>query len=232
MSFINKVANVKPSKSLNDNGCMHYCSKIDGSYLTHVGMEKDWPKRLLKKGITEQLQNKSNNPGCTVNIGFNPQEKKWYGWSHRALYGFGISSTCKKGDCHYIPTDKDDFLEDCIRFWDNKDHRNIRGKHDIQENDINKTEHGVYVEWDYSNEIKNKKLRGNISGIFTPYPEKYGKGEWVAKTLEDAKQMAIGFSTGSTIFSILVKLGLITKKERLARRGKFQLWDFYGKELI
>ena len=28
------------------------------------------------------------------------------------------------------------------------------------------------------------------------YPDKWGKGEWVAKTMEDAKQMAIDFSDG------------------------------------
>jgi len=31
---------------------------------------------------------------------------------------------------------------------------------------------------------------------FTPYPEKYGRGEWTAETLADAKQMAIDFNKG------------------------------------
>ena len=26
---------------------------------------------------------------------------KWYGWSHRATYGFGIGDKVKKGDCAY-----------------------------------------------------------------------------------------------------------------------------------
>lgn len=30
--------------------------------------------------------------------------------------------------------------------------------------------------------------------MFIPFPEKWGKGEWTAKTLEDAKQMAIDFA--------------------------------------
>ena len=37
-------------------------------------------------------------------------------------------------------------------------------------------------------------MRGQISGIFSEYPEKWGKGEWVAKNIEDAKQMAIDFA--------------------------------------
>lgn len=27
---------------------------------------------------------------------------KWYGWSHRAVYGFGIGDKVKKGDCAYV----------------------------------------------------------------------------------------------------------------------------------
>jgi hypothetical protein len=60
----------------------------------------------------------------TVSVGYNPKERKWYGWSHRAKYGFGIGSTVKKGDIAYVEE----------------------------------------------------------------------KGEWTAKTLEDAKQMAIDFA--------------------------------------
>lgn len=59
-------------------------------------------------------------------IGFSEKEQKWYGWSHRAIYGFGIGSKVKKGDAGYNPE----------------------------------------------------------------------KGEWVAKTLDDAKKMAIDFAEG------------------------------------
>ena len=114
--FINKVAIQKGDT---------YHSKIDGAYFTHVGLDKDF-KLFLKKGIVEELQNMNNNPNGIVNIGYNPEEKKWYGWSHRAIYGFGIGSKCEKGHAHYNPK----------------------------------------------------------------------KGEWTAKTMEDAKQMAMDFAEG------------------------------------
>lgn len=57
-------------------------------------------------------------------IGFSTKDGKYYGWSHRAIFGFKIGSKCKKGDCHYLPE----------------------------------------------------------------------KGEWIAKTFDDAKQMAIDFA--------------------------------------
>ena len=52
----------------------------------------------------------------------------------------------------------------------------------------------VLVEYQYNNEVPNKNTRGMEDRDFTAYPEKWGKGEWVAKTLEDAKQMAIDFA--------------------------------------
>ena len=32
-------------------------------------------------------------------IGFCADENKWFGWSHRAIYGFTIGDTVKEGDC-------------------------------------------------------------------------------------------------------------------------------------
>ena len=31
-------------------------------------------------------------------IGYAPKTGKWYGWSHRAIYGFKVGDTVKKGD--------------------------------------------------------------------------------------------------------------------------------------
>ena len=53
---------------------------------------------------------------------------------------------------------------------------------------------GIWVRYTYDDKIRNEKMRGSISGVFSEYPEKFGKGEWVAKTIEDAKQMAIDFN--------------------------------------
>lgn len=35
---------------------------------------------------------KANPSHCVCSIGFNPNENKWYGWSHRAIMGFGVGS--------------------------------------------------------------------------------------------------------------------------------------------
>ena len=182
MTFINNVADKKEwTDGVHKEDA--YFSKLDGSYLTFVGLEADL-KYLLRLGITYRVRS---------GLGFNPKEQKWYGWSHRAIYGFGVGSECKKGDCGYKPFDKQDFLEDCVRFWeDEKYHVETTAKEFVDHDGAN----GVLVSYTYNDKVKNEKLRGSMSSVFTQYPDEFGKGEWTAKTLDDAKQMAIDFADG------------------------------------
>ena len=159
-----------------------YKSKFDDSYITHVGMEKN-VKFLADREITEEL---------THGIGFSPKDGKWYGWSHRAIFGFEIGSTCKKGDCHYVGSTEAEQEEDAIRFWTEDDHLNTRCVGVKEEANGDRF---FLINWDYSQTIPNKKLRGKIGGsnhFITPL----GRGEWVAETMEDAKIMAEYFNEG------------------------------------
>ena len=55
-------------------------------------------KILWKKYAIDQFEfSKPSNTVCS--IGFSQRDQKWYGWSHRAICGFGIGSVVKKGDC-------------------------------------------------------------------------------------------------------------------------------------
>ena len=186
-TFIANVADVAPSTIPGDESNDCYYSKIDGSYFTRVGMEEKGFKYLLKRGVTEQLQNINGISGNAVNLGFNPEEQKWVGWSHRAFYSFGIGDTVSQGDCAYQPFDRNDFRKDCIRFWDSEDHENTSAIY---------FPNGICTSWTYSNTIPNKRLRGTLHSIFSPYPDKWGNGSWEAKTLEDAKIMASDFAEG------------------------------------
>ena len=181
--FINSIAVIGNSTIPDDEGKVYY-SKLDGSYLGRVGMENDL-NYLLKLGITEQVQS---------GLGFNPIEQKWYGWSHRAIFGFGIGSECKKGHCHFEPSNVDEFKEDCLRFWGDTDMEETNKVNPIAEEGTQDGRLGIWVRYTYDDKIPNEEMRGQISGVFSEYPEKFGKGEWVAKTIEDAKQMAIDFA--------------------------------------
>ena len=167
----------------------------DGEYyVTLEGMEDKSVIDMLRQfGITEQVQS-TWGKGKPINIGFNPIEQKWYGWSHRAVYGFGVGSKCERGDCHYKPKDEDDFLKDTVKFWSDKDKINVAAEHQAM-NGKGEPD-GVYVSWEYAETTPNKSLHGQISGLFNEYPDTWGRGEWTANNLDDAKQMAIDFAEG------------------------------------
>ena len=114
--------------------------------------DSKWAHELIvQRGI---MPEKANPSYSVCSIGFCKKEQKWYGWSHRAMYGFGIGSTCKKGDCHYQPANKKDFIQDCIRFWDDRYRLKTKGI-EAKNNGVL----GVQVSWTHSPKIKNKKLR-------------------------------------------------------------------------
>jgi len=155
----------------------------------YIGNSKNAYSLCVYRGIAPELASKTH--GC-CSIGYSKKHRKWYGWSHRAMFGFKKGSTCKKGDCHYIPSNRKDFLEDVNMFWDDKKShewtvsRNIRRGGKIV----------IMTEWKYSDAVQNIKLRGTISGMITEYPKKFGKGEWTAQSMADAKQMAKDFASG------------------------------------
>lgn len=175
--FLKEVAHVDDME-IGGEKTRVYKSKFDDSYITHVGME-DKVKFLADREITQEL---------THGVGFSPKDEKWYGWSHRAIFGFKIGSTCKKGDCHYRAANEADEIEAAILFWSNSNHISVTAK---------KIKDGrLYVSWLYDNETPNEKLRETISGVGWHYDPNFGKGEWEAKTLIDAKQMAQDFNEG------------------------------------
>lgn len=187
IQLLHQIAEQVPTRIPNEDGRI-WVTKARGDYITCVGLENKWSllEFLIEHGATQYVQS-IWEAGKPVNIAFSPIEQKWYGWSHRAVHGFGVGSECKRGDCHYRPTDKHDFLQDMIRFWTEPHHVNVRGGH---------TGAGVYIEWEYSHAVPNEALRGTTGGSTQPYPKEYGRGEWTAETLADARQMAIDFAEG------------------------------------
>jgi hypothetical protein len=56
--------------------------------------------RIIKrfKLDPETLDNYSDDGKGTASIAFSPKSQKWYGWSHRAIYGFKIGDVVEYGD--------------------------------------------------------------------------------------------------------------------------------------
>lgn len=190
-SFLSVISVIGNSEIAGDTGEIYY-SKIDGSYLTRVGME-DRIEFLISNGITEQIQG-SYKGSKVSSIGFNPVEQKWYGWSHRAIFGFGIGSKVAKGSAGFIPSSKEEFKEDMLAFWGDTDLKGSYKKNasaiEYVQNDVP----GVLVQYTYTQDVPNRSISGTTTLTFCKYPEVFGRGEWVAETLDDAKQMAIDFA--------------------------------------
>lgn len=64
----------------------------DGNYIGNV---EDAEYICNTKGIHPQLVTEGNN---TCSIGKSDKDGKWYGWSHRAMFGFKKGSVIKSGD--------------------------------------------------------------------------------------------------------------------------------------
>lgn len=60
----------------------------------YIGDSKFAHRLIVKHGIMPEKASPEDNV-CT--IGFCEKNQKWFGWSHRAIYGFGIGHKVKKG---------------------------------------------------------------------------------------------------------------------------------------
>ena len=72
---------------------VYYISNVDGGY---IGDDKTYKLLVEKRGLILIQKIKPTHNTCS--IGYSPSENKWYGWSHRAIYGFTIGDTVKEGD--------------------------------------------------------------------------------------------------------------------------------------
>ena len=68
---------------------------VYNAFGVYVG-DKETADLLAEKGILPEPRTATSS---VCSIGFSHKNQKWYGWSHRALYGFGIGDVAKEGDC-------------------------------------------------------------------------------------------------------------------------------------
>ncbi len=73
----------------------------------YIGSSKDAHFLIVTRGIKPEKRTPDSN---VCSIGFCDGDQKWYGWSHRAIFGFGIGSRVKKGDCTNSSGYTDEYL--------------------------------------------------------------------------------------------------------------------------
>lgn len=85
---------------------MSHAETPDGLYMGGV----DDAKHLCdKRGIRPELAQPEHN---VCSIGFQANENRWYGWSHRAIYGFAIGDVVSAGDSTNSSGWTDEYLEE------------------------------------------------------------------------------------------------------------------------
>ena len=70
-----------------------------------IGNAKTARFLCIKRGLRNIQKTRPSH--CVCSIGFNESEQKWYGWSHRAICGFGIGDMIfeeRFGDDHTLFT--------------------------------------------------------------------------------------------------------------------------------
>lgn len=167
----------------------------DGGYIG----DEAFAKGMAARGIAPELAHPTNK---VCSIGFCEREQKWYGWSHRAIYGFGIGSKVSKGDCAYVGATPEDLIEDRVNFFG--DFGEEKAKLTRDECQILPDRSGIRIlhapliipmvnsiedAIDPDGKTQMVDLHKDAVSII-----KCGRGEWTAETLEDAKQMAIDFA--------------------------------------
>ncbi len=144
--------------------------------------------RLCKRdGIKPELIDSSDT---VCSIGFCEKEQKWYGWSHRARYGFSIGHTVKKGNIGFTSSSVDELYDKMVTPDDN-------GWAWQEAENVEKLENGVRIRHKMIEHTAKNDETGELTGWVEVEPKyqfiKTGRGEWTAETLSDCKQMAIDF---------------------------------------
>lgn len=156
----------------------------------YIGNSRQAHRLVKLKGIKPEIIDSSHT---VCSIGFCEKEQKWYGWSHRAVYGFGIGSKVKKGDCAYVPSNPAEIIKNLIEDQ-NLDATLIttcnKGK------SIKVAIPMVRIKPVNPKDPEGSQIVDEDHSDCPPdhYIIDTGRGEWEAKTLTDARQMAVDFA--------------------------------------
>lgn len=162
---------------------MESCYTLAGDYIGTI----DWARRICGEyGVAPEKANASHG---TCSIGFSAKHQKWFGWSHRAIHGFGVGSQVKRGDLAYVAVDMDDFAATAADFWRDEFHLDLSTRQTVDADG----RPCVEVAWTVG-DVPNKAIRGERHSSIMYPPKLQGRGEWTAETLDDAKEMAIAFA--------------------------------------
>jgi len=151
--------------------------------LDNIGTLSTTKFLCYEKGIKPRPRlDKYVGTGAKCTIGFSERDQKWYGWSHKLICGFGVGSKVKRGDFAYIANTPEKLIDDYVNLFKgiSNESANLR----YAECQILPDRSGIF--------ILHSTLEGVHENAVTI--KQCGRGEWTAKTLDDAKEMAQTFA--------------------------------------
>ena len=185
----------------------------------YIGNSKDAFHICKKRGIKPEKA-KPTHGFCS--IGFCEKEQKWYGWSHRAMYGFGVGSAISKGDCGFMPDTPEELIEEHAHWLDcgfDEDNLKRRSREEIEhrnadmqaqrraECQILPDRTGIRIlhapliipvlknSSDLADALDGVECEAEAIDLNPSHSiQLCGRGKWTATTLEEAKQMACDFA--------------------------------------
>lgn len=72
---------------------------LDGDYIGDKKFAEFLMERDIRPEVPPKPETRPRSKDTPCSIGFSQREQKWYGWSHRAIFGFKVGDVAKEGDC-------------------------------------------------------------------------------------------------------------------------------------
>ncbi len=159
----------------------------------YIGSAEDANHMWDKYGIIPSApgKNEDGSPKKTCSTG-KGRDGKWYGWSHRAIYGFQIGDTMEPGCSGYMPSTVEEMYDAQYQWhgWDADDEDKLE-KHDLSIKVIEKD--GMFEVTHSYGIARGGNLEDIVQGKET-YMLRKGRGVWTATTEEGARSMAEDFA--------------------------------------
>jgi len=153
--------------------------------------DPEWAERLYNMGIVPQLASPKHK---VCSVGYCEKEDKWYGWSHRAISGFGVGSEVTRGHCAYKPSTKAEFLQSLDDWY----------RHNGNEVNVIPTDDGAIVNTTSFRVTDGKPLRYTHIEEFKP-----GRGSFKVCDMDEAKTLALDFAESVSAAAVNVDSAIV-----------------------
>jgi hypothetical protein len=169
---------------------------MDGHYIGDHRTAKYLCEELCIRPV---LASKDNR---VCSIGKSQKDGKWYGWSHRAIYGFTPGSHVKPGDCAYKPNTREEAQASLERWHSDEGVEDANPKNSYTVKFAGETENGF--------DFRVNKTGYHSLTVENPSPDPVyqyenvenvpkGRGTWTAESEDDARQMAMDFAESVSV---------------------------------